>query len=99
MDFKVIKGGSSSVTKKKIEEQINVFVQHMRAIEQSVSMVEKMARSIDWEELHNRAAQNHDSILQTLRYVKKHYKEIINKDQQKKPDIQVAVDNTKEEDK
>jgi len=100
MDLKVINGGTSKKLKKEdIVERVNVFVQHMRSIEQSMNMVIKMAESLDWGELLNRAKKNHHGIIDTLGYIKKYKKDIIYgiQKENKIPQLVIAVDNTKGE--
>lgn len=98
MDLKVINGGTSKKLKKEdIVERVNVFVQHIRSIEQSVNMVIKMAESLDWGELLSRVKENHHGMIDTLGYVKKYKKDIIHEVQKenKIPQLVIAVDNTK----
>ncbi len=82
MDMTIIKGGSSKkkslITKDDAAEQIKIFVQHLRAIENSVSMVQRMAENLNWPELADMAKENHKGLLNTLKYTKKCEKKIAN---------------------
>jgi len=78
MDLTIIEGGSpKKIDKKNAAERLSVFVQHMRSLEQSISMLRRMAEGIEWSELTKRANANHKGILDTLSYVKHYQKQII----------------------
>jgi len=89
MDLTVIDGGSPKKIKKKdADGRLAVFVDHMRSIEQSMSMVARMAEQIGWDELTKRALNNHRGILDTLGYVKHYRKQIIENLQSNVPNLQ-----------
>jgi len=75
MAFQIIDGGKSKVkdtvkdTVNK-EEQLKMFIQHMRTIESSIASVKTMAIKIDWHELNVMLISCHKQILDTLKYVK-----------------------------
>jgi len=79
-DFQILNGGSprkEGLTEEVAIERLKVFVQHMRAIENSISMVKRMAENMKWNELSKRASDNHKGLLDTLHYVKTHQKQIV----------------------
>jgi hypothetical protein len=81
VDMTIIDGGTPVkplVTKKDAAERIKVFVSHLRAIEKSVSMVQRIAENMNWPELAKMARENHSGLLNTLSYVKNYEKKIAN---------------------
>jgi len=98
MDLKVIKGGGQTkIERQKVVEQVEVFKQHLRSIEESIVLVARMAETMGWDELLLRIKLNHHGILDTLGYIKKNQKEIITelKTKYKEPSLEV-FNNEKE---
>lgn len=92
MDLRVIDGGTPKrVTKENASERISIFVQHMRSIEQSMSMIMRMAEALGWSELTIRSKKNHHGILDTLTYVKRYHKEIVSGVQKKNKEPQLSL--------
>lgn len=104
VDMTIIDGGSPVkplVTKKDAADRIKVFVSHLKAIENSVSMVKRMAENMGWPELAKMAGENHKGLLDTLSYVKNYEKKITSNlvTEPKKNHLELihSVDDEKEE--
>lgn len=92
MGLRIIDGGTPKrVTKENASQRISVFVQHMRSIEQSMSMVVRMAEALGWDELTTRSKKNHREILDTLTYVKRYHKVIVSGIQKKNKEPQLSL--------
>jgi len=91
MTFKIIDGGCNETPEEKKKnivnkiEQLKVFVNHMRALENSIASIKSMATKIEWDELDKRLTSCHDQVLDTLAYVKKSSKgKILERDEKPK---------------
>lgn len=97
MDLKVIEGGmpKNVMSEDQAKEKLLIFIQHLRTIENHISMVNRISQSIKWDELSNRTNEAHKKILDTLGYVKRTQKEIIGNMVRNKPDLHI-IENCEE---
>lgn len=95
MPLKIIKGGGKPTgpTQEQIEQKINMFIGQMREMENSISVVKRMAESINWNTLDQRLTVCHRNILDTLGYVKRTAKEFVENKGIPKVDLSLIIDN------
>lgn len=77
MCFEIIDGGKSKtpVDDQTKNEQLALFVSHMRTLEKTIASVKTLAVKLEWIELDKRLTSCHDQILDTLSFVKKSSKD------------------------
>lgn len=75
--FDIIDGGSPESPEEKKRkadqeiEQLQVFVGHMRSVENSISAIKNIALKMKWYELDSRLNECHRQIVDTLSFVKR----------------------------
>jgi len=98
MTLKVISGGGKPTgqSRDQIQQKLNVFVGQMRQIENSISVVKRMAETMKWDALDTRLTVCHRNILDTLGFVKRSAKDFLENKGVPRPELAIVVDNEEE---